>query len=137
MLSAFPDLFTYGLFAPFVLRLGLAFFVGSLAATNLKNNGENASAASESIVPKIPGVRYQKKTIYGVFCAILAALLFFGLFSQVAALITLLVIALEWRVKKSAGIMLKPEHMAMVLAAAIAVSILFSGAGFFAFDLPL
>lgn len=120
MLSVFPNLFTYGLFAPFVLRLALAVYVGALAKTTLKTQGED-----------------RRKKIYGIFCAVLAASLLFGLFTQVAALVVLLILALEWRMKKPTGGIFKPENMAVLLAAAIAVSILFSGAGFFAFDLPL
>lgn len=140
MLSAFPDLLTYGLLAPFILRLALAFYMGSIGLENLKRKNVGAGStpsASESMVPELPWLPYKKESIYGGFNMIIATLITIGLFTQVAALIAFLVIVLEWRIKKEPGILWQSEHISMLLAGAIAISLLFSGAGFFAFDWPL
>lgn len=139
MLSAFPDLFTYGLLAPFILRLALAFYMGTIGLESLKRAKSTVSgpSASESMVPEIPWIPYKKESIYGGFNVIVALLLTIGLFTQVAALISFLIIILEWKIKKEPGVLWQSEHVSMLLAGAIAISLLFSGAGFFAFDWPL
>lgn len=141
MLSAFPDLFTYSLFAPFILRLVLAFYIVTIGQTSLKKQNKGvagaAPSASDSIVPEIPWIPYKKETIYGYFNIAIAVLLFIGLFTQVAALIAFLIIVLEWRIKKQPGVLWQAEHISMLLAGAIAISLLFLGAGFFAIDWPL
>jgi len=130
MLSAFPDLLNYSLFSPLVLRIALAFFIATFGIARLKKQSD----VSELSWLPLP---LRKFASYGTLEVIIAIFLILGLFTQVAALISLFVFAMEWRVKKDVVGIWNLERGAFLLAGAVALSLLFVGAGFFAFDLPL
>lgn len=148
MLSVFPDLLNFGLFAPFILRLALGFFVGFLAVSRLKKSGRGASGremfggatvgadGEEGTIAKTQ-ISEQRSQAYGILEIIVAVFLIVGLLTQVAALISIFLLLLERQARKSGGREWNLEKSAFVLAVVIAFSLLFIGAGFFAFDLPL
>jgi len=127
MLSIFPSLLTYGLLAPLILRvvLGLVFIhtgYHKLASKSVDgtNKPPRALVQSVALIQIITGLA-----------------LFVGLYTQIAALVVILLtiwfLIIKLQGKNPSGY---PVHIILIILA-IAFSLLFSGAGFLAFDLPL
>lgn len=110
MLSIFPNLLTYGLVAPTLLRL--------VASVMLAQHGYHSTRMSEV-----------KRRWAGGGELIAALLIFIGLWTQPAALIMAILI------------LVRPDKQVptaqRLLMVAILLSLLFTGPGFWAFDLPL
>ena len=134
MLNPFPDLLTYSLLAPFILRLvaGLVFIdLGILALKNEKKRW----LVSLSVL-KIPKPKTALRVL-GAIEAIGGLMLIFGFYTQIAALVLALLTFCESYVEyKDPGI-LKRNLVFYVMLLAMVLSLLFSGAGAFAIDLPL
>jgi uncharacterized membrane protein YphA (DoxX/SURF4 family) len=120
MLSLFPSFLTYSLFAPFLLRIVLAATILFFAYRNLKT--PNAPATQKAA---------------GALEVICAILLIIGLFTQAAALIVaiIMVVRLVKKVQQKAFLTDGVNYYLILLV--IALSIIMSGAGRIAFDLPL
>lgn len=120
MLNTFPNLLTYGLFAPLLLRLALGIFLAFTSYKNLRGQISNISRGANIVL-----------IIAGIF--IIA-----GLFTQVMALITIVINIVsffyKWKVTNS----LSDKDIALyVFIILIAFSLMLTGAGFYAIDLPL
>lgn len=116
MVSVFPDLLAFSFLAPFILRVFLGFYFLYFGAKILKT--------SESV---FSGVRTEH--VLGGISLIGGTFVLIGLFTQPAAGVLALISLYETK---------KPEHRVLyLLLFSMALSLLFSGAGFFAFDLPL
>ena len=115
MLNVFPDFLTFGLLAPFLLRLAVGFLF-------LKAGVKK-------------GARYT--LALGVIEVVSGILLIIGLYTQVAALAAALISLFGWYAKKKHPSETPGSKGAFLLLFVISLSLLFSGAGFFAFDLPL
>jgi len=113
MVSLFPDLLTFALFAPFVIRLflGVYFIVWGWKTT--QKTGE--SAMRWKIIGFIG-------LISGVFVVV-------GFATQAVAIV---LAAFSLYLARHAT-----NRMPYILLLRMAISLLFSGAGFLAFDLPL
>lgn len=122
MPSLFPYLLTYEQLAPFVIRIVLGITLAYFGYQKIKGRGK--SSGSNSIV-------------YGASEIIVAVFLVIGLFTQLAALINaiILVIKIGYKIRDKAFLTDGINYYVLLLAMAIAV--IFSGAGFLAFDLPL
>ncbi|MBI2048985.1 MAG: hypothetical protein HYT29_00915 [Parcubacteria group bacterium] len=118
MLSIFPTLLAYGLFAPFIIRiaLGALCVYGALTLAN-------ADLRKEKHSPYLWGVLILPAIVGGAFVLT-------GFFTQIGALILMARIALEIYTVPT-------KRTTCILAFVMALSLLFSGAGFLAFDLPL
>ncbi len=115
MVNIFPDLLTFGLLAPFIIRifLGVYFILWGW-----------------SIVRKTEiGVSMFPKKIIGVVGIIAGMLVALGLFTQIGALV-LSALSLYFARHES-------NRLLYILLFGMATSLLFSGAGFLAFDFPL
>jgi len=120
MLSVFPDLFTYSLFAPLLLRVVVGAFLISKEYAVFKQ-ATTPYVKTKSIIYIIAGV-----------------LLCIGLFTQVAALVVALLVAFElWRDGMVKKILSRTETTLFVFILVISLSLMLSGAGFIAIDLPL
>ena len=118
MLSIFPTLLAYGLLAPFIIRvaLGVLCVYGALTLAS-------ADARRERHSPYLWGVLILPALVGGM-------LVLTGFLVQIGALILMARIVLE--------IYTVPAKRTLcILAFAMALSLLFSGAGFLAFDMPL
>ncbi|MBP9711246.1 MAG: hypothetical protein KBD50_03270 [Candidatus Pacebacteria bacterium] len=118
MLNPFPDLLWLGFFAPTVLRLAAAavLLIGAYAHYTSKGSNSTALAAAH---------------------ALLGGMLFFGWYTQYAALIGIVgIVACYVLPKKLLNVDPLPWATSLLLFA-IFLSLLVSGAGAFAFDLPL
>lgn len=114
-LSIFPHLFTFQLIAPTLLRLAL-FFAGTAAAWKRYTRGPHAWLSA----------------IY----AIVSILLLLGLYTQPGAIAGILLLIADYSLEKKSEIS-EEKKVIYGLMAAMLVSLLFLGPGFFALDLPL
>lgn len=135
MLNPFPSLLTYGLLAPFILRVTLGFILinlGYLKLTKEKGRWE--------IIFKMLGVSRSRElgtTIIGLIEIIGGLMLIVGFYTQIAALVFVILNGLEMFIEYREETLMKRDLVFYVLIFMIALSLLFSGAGFLAFDLPL
>jgi uncharacterized membrane protein YphA (DoxX/SURF4 family) len=134
MLSPFPDLFTYSFFAPFILRMvaGLIFIdLGVLAF-----RGEKERWVSSLSTLRIPNPKIAVK-IFGAIEVIGGAMLILGFYTQIAALVLAILTFCEAYVEYKFPVVLKRNLVFYVMLLAILLSLLLTGAGAYAFDLPL
>ncbi len=132
MFNPFPDLLMYGFFAPTLLRFAAATIFAYLAYRHFEHRGK----ASRIVFPIVG------RGVWIVWFAILAELavaaaLFAGFYTQIAALVGA-IIALKhivWR-GKYPGFFWITRSAAFVLLT-VCLSLILSGAGALAFDLPL
>ena len=121
MLNLFPTLLVFGLLAPFLIRIAVAVYFLAVSISDIKR-------------------LYNKKDSqksYGILVYFIASgsfvsgiLMFIGLYTQMAA-IFLAATSLSYAIKE-------PQKRVLYLFLfMMSLSLLFSGAGFFAFDLPL
>jgi uncharacterized membrane protein YphA (DoxX/SURF4 family) len=134
ILNVFPHLLTYSLLAPFILRITLGFVFLRFGGTLLSHRRTEATATAESI--GIPGAPYAMLAL-GIIEIVVGIALIAGIYTQVAAIVAALV-ALKFIYWKLRGKPLGNEGILFdLLILAIAFSLVLSGAGLFAFDLPL
>ncbi|MDP3661381.1 MAG: DoxX family protein [bacterium] len=134
MLSVFPDLLAFGLLAPFLLRVALGLVFINFGWYKLGKNRAEKAAFFESLGWK-PGNYFAFG--FGAIELIAGILLVIGLYTQPAALVAALISlgALLLKRKTTNGIESSTGFLTLLFV--IALSLLVSGAGFFAFDFPL
>lgn len=128
-LSIFPVLFDFQMIAALVLRLVLGYAIIILVWK------EKAGATHFSLESLHGFTKLQ-------ICEMIVALfVIVGLFTQVAAMLALVVIVMRWNGHKRSDAPGTPvtthETLLYIVLTAIALSLLVLGAGFLAFDLPL
>lgn len=133
MLNPFPDLLTFGLIAPFLLRgaVGLMFVNAGIKKLQRKSW---VTALFERL-HLIPASSYA--VALGVIEVVSGLLLVVGLFTQIASLAALVVSAFMLREKNKHPAETPGSRGVFLLLCIISLSLLFSGAGFLAFDVPL
>jgi uncharacterized membrane protein YphA (DoxX/SURF4 family) len=134
MLNPFPDLLTYSLLAPLILRVVAGLIFIDLGVLAFKNEKE-AWITSLSIL-KMPNPKLAVK-IFGTIEIAGGIMLILGFYTQVAALILTLLTFAESYVEYKDPAILKRNFIFYIMLLAIVLSLLLSGAGAFAFDLPL
>jgi uncharacterized membrane protein YphA (DoxX/SURF4 family) len=107
MLSVFPELLNYSQVAPFILRIFLA-------------------VALLQIGYKLFKSEEKKEKIFGIIEILSAIFLAIGMFTQVAAIVSLIAISNKTE-----------EKSLRLLTAAVSISLALLGPGIFSFDLPL
>lgn len=133
MLSVFPELFTYSLIAPLILRLaiGCYFLFGGIRKLrenkdNWNNLWSNSSLGSLALGPILAKIQI----VIGIF-------LLAGLYTQIAAILAIVFAGAEcWKRHRGTAPSLH-ESWPTIFVIAISLALLFLGAGFLAFDLPL
>ena len=134
MLNPFPELLTYSLMGPFILRAVLGIIFIDLGLLKLKAERANWTLLFETLHLKPAG--YFVKAV-GLIEIIGGLMLLFGFYTQIAALVfvifTGIELYLEWKDEK----IIKRDFVFYALLFAIALSLLLTGAGAFAFDIPL
>lgn len=134
MLNTFPILLAFGLLAPFILRMALGFIFINFGYSKITRQKAEKTILFESIGLR-PGVYYV--WIIGLLEIVIGVLLVAGLFTQIAALLAMLILVAAMRLKKTNGGSFESTTGYLFLCFIIALSLIFSGAGFLAFDLPL
>ena len=131
MLNVFPGLLTYSFFAPTLLRV----VVASLFAYELYSQYQNRHEISKLRYPLLRGpVVFWSAAVVG---ALIIVALLFGYFTQYAAIAgATLSFWGTMQLKRDAGLFCLPRTT-YVLMLAICLSLLATGAGALALDLPL
>lgn len=132
MLNLFPNLFTYGIFIPTLLRLAAALTLAYLAYMQYRRRNE---------IKHLPLPLLGKQSWWHMgpmlLNIVLAGMLFVGYYTQAAALVTLAVHLIFglWSNRRYPEVAILPNSTVLLLLV-ICVSLLFLGAGAFAFDIP-
>ena len=125
MLSLFPQLLDWSWYVPFFLRMFLAFYTIGLGVAFIKKNKEAEQKDNFTW------------TAFGILVIALGFLYLLGIYTQIAGVIgfSLSLVALAIKRKYSE---LAPEPIKFyVLIGLVSLTLLFLGAGPYAFDLPL
>ncbi len=115
ILTVFPLLLNYGFFAPTILRIG----IGGLRL--------------------LAGVDRSRKDYgwTGIFYIVSSIMIIVGLYTQIAAVVAILLIKFDYWTERKAGPVPREKIALMVLMELILISLLLTGPGAFAFDYPL
>ena len=134
MLNPFPSLLTYSLLGPMILRIILGVIFVDLGRFKLTKERERWIASLEAL--HIGGAKLVTKILGGVEI-IGGLMLVVGYYTQIAALVFVLLTGAELYIEyKDAGI-LRRDITFYLLLLAISLSLLLTGAGAYAFDIPL
>lgn len=134
MLNPFPELLTYGLLSPFILRVVVGFIFVNLGLLAFKGEKERWVISLATL--NVPNPKVAVK-IFGAIEFIGGVMFLLGYYTQIAALALALLTFAEAYVEYKDPAILKRNFVFYILIFAITLSLLFSGAGAFAIDLPL
>ncbi len=123
MLNPFPSLLVFGFFAPTILRLAVAFTF--FYAVRITIRGKNALSKNIAL------------NIFVLIEAIMAAALFIGYCTQIAALVGIALCIKSLFVRHDTHNAFPLDRTTYILLMIICLALIFTGAGGFAFDLPL
>ena len=132
--NLFPELFSYTLFAPIILRVvvGLIF----LNLGYLKLGKERAGWVSSLKILNVHPAGFFTGLL-GLVEILGGLLLFVGAYTQLAALVLGLLALIELFIEYREESILKRDFVFYLLLAAICASLLLTGAGLYAIDIPL
>ncbi|MBP6858528.1 MAG: DoxX family protein [Candidatus Pacebacteria bacterium] len=122
MLSVFPTLLSYEQLAPFILRMMLGITLAYFGYQKILGKGGSSGSNTK---------------IYGGIEVLISVFLIIGLWTQVAALVNavILVVKIGFKIRHKEFLTNGVNYYLLLLA--MAVSVMFLGAGWFAFDMPL
>lgn len=134
MLNIFPDLLTYGLVSATLLRVIVGFVLIRFGfSTLLKNKRLAMEKLVENKYPS-PGLMVW---VLGILKIITGAFLIMGLLTQGAALVAAYIFVNLLIIDDTDDRIFGQTPLFYLVMIVISISLLFSGAGFFAIDLPL
>lgn len=133
MLNPFPELLSYSLIAPLILRLTLSLIFINLGY--MKLTSEKTSWVGFFKTTSLPADISVK--ILALIQIVGGLLLIVGLYTQIAALVFVVITSIELWIEKRDPILLRRGFVFYLLLFSISLSLLLTGAGFLAIDLPL
>ena len=134
MLNPFPSLLIYSLVAPFILRIVVGIIFLDLGLVLFKGEKERWLLSLSTL--RIPKPRLALKVL-GIIEIAGGLMFIFGFYTQIAALALALLTFCEAYTEYKDPSVLKRSLVFYTLLLAITASLLVSGAGAFAIDLPL
>ena len=134
MLNPFPELLVYSMLAPFLLRVVIGFIFIDLGLLLFKGEKERWILSLKTL--RIPNPILVVK-ILGIVEIAGGVALLLGAYTQVAALVLTLLTFIETYIEYKNPEVIKRTFVFYILVFIITLSLLFSGAGAFAIDLPL
>lgn len=134
MLNTFPTLLSWSPLAPFILRVVLGLIILDLGVLKFKSERADWIRAFEGNGLR-PGRLYVP--VYGALQIVGGLLLIIGLYTQIAALAFVILTGIELFIEYKEGGVLKRDIVFYILIFAIALSLVLSGAGAYAQDIPL
>jgi len=134
MLNPFPELLIFSTLAPLILRVTIGLIFIDLGILKFKAEKETWLASFEALNLRPADLLLP---IYAILQILGGILLFIGLWTQVAALAFVIFTGVELYVEWQAKEILKRDIVFYVIVFAIALSLLFTGAGSYAIDIPL
>lgn len=134
MLNPFPELLNYALIAPLLLRLVVGLIFVDLGFLKFKSEKLRWVSSFEAL-----GLRPADLLVplYATLQVVGGVMLLVGAYTQVAALFFVLSTGAELYVEWKAREVLKRDMVFYLLIFVISLSLLFTGAGAYAIDLPL
>ena len=122
MLSFFPSLLSYGQVAPFLIRLMVGGALLYFGYRKIADRGDSSGSNSPT---------------YGALEIVIGLFLVIGLFTQLAALLNAVILVIKLGFKAKQGKLLTDGINYYILLLVMAVSLIFSGPGYFSIDWPL
>ena len=121
-LSIFPYLLSYQQWSPFIIRVVLGITLAYFGYHKMLGSGQSSGSNSKT---------------YGIVEIIIALFLIIGLWTQLAALLNaiILVIKIGFKIKEKKFLTDGVNYYVLLLT--MAISLIFTGAGFLAIDYPL
>ncbi len=134
ILNVFPDLLTLEPLAPFILRVVVGIIIMNIGYLKWKGEHSMWKISFEAL-----GLRHNSSLVkgFGVLEFLIGLSLFVGIYTQLSALILAIISGLELFAEHKESALVKRDVIFYILIFAIALSLLFTGAGAFSFDLPL
>ncbi|TSC68699.1 MAG: hypothetical protein G01um101456_527 [Parcubacteria group bacterium Gr01-1014_56] len=132
MLNPFPSLLIYGFFAPTLLRVAAACVLLYIVAIQFRRKEELAKT-NFPIIGTVGAVVWVKIIVE----AAIAVALFFGYYTQIAAVLGSIVALKQLIFAHTYSAWVPVSRGTSALLLLILLSLLLTGAGAFAFDLPL
>ncbi|MDO8569346.1 MAG: DoxX family protein [bacterium] len=134
MLNPFPELLMYSFVGPFILRVLLGLIFIDLGFLKFRGEKETWLASLETL-----GLRPADLflPIYALLQIIGGLFLLVGLWTQVAALAFVIFTGIELYIEWRAREILKRDMVFYLLIFVISLSLLLTGAGAYAIDIPL
>ena len=129
MLNLFPIQFLAPL-AYFILRIGVGIIFLYLGKSHIKNN-EIASSLDRS-----DSGNNSKVWFVGIFEIIIGLFFLFGFLTQITSLLSMLYVLFSGRLRRKMP-QLVPGRLFLILLFFASLSLFITGAGAFAFDLPI
>jgi putative oxidoreductase len=134
MLNPFPELLTYSLLGPLMLRVLLGLIFIDLGALKLRSERQRWIASFDTLYLR-PADFFV--TLYALIQIVGGILLIIGLWTQVAALVFVILVGAELYTEWRAREILKRDMVFYLLIFVISLSLLLTGAGAYALDIPL
>lgn len=134
MLNPFPELLALSTLAPFILRAVVGIIFIDLGILKFRSEKLRWIASFETLNLRPADLLLP---LYALIQIAAGALLVIGLWTQVAALVLAISTGVELYVELKAREILKRDLVFYVLVFAIVISLLLSGAGKYAMDIPL
>jgi len=132
MLNPFPQLLDFAFFAPLLLRVAVAVVLFYVAYQQYRNRDKIAK-----LPLPIVGRNSWWCAVSIIFHTVVGALLLFGYYTQIAALLAIVgCIKGLWLNHRHPSVVILPNS-AVILLLVICLSLLLTGAGALAIDLPL
>ena len=122
MLSLFPSLLSYERFGPFLIRIVLGITLGYFGYKKVIAQGTSSGSNART---------------YGAVEIFVSLFLIIGLYTQLAALINAIILVIKISFKARDRALFTDGINYYVLLLAMALSVIVTGAGAWAFDLPL
>lgn len=134
MTNPFPELLTFSLLAPTLLRLTLGVFIIMLGYGKLKEDNKGVTNFFESLGFKPAKYYVQALAIAEI---VMGVALFVGFLTQIAALVVAIItfVSLIVTIRHPETGLRKPTDYALFFV--ISISLVLTGAGLIAIDLPL
>ena len=134
ILNTFPELLTYSVLSPFILRVVIGFIIINLGLLKLNKEKKDWQELFEAI--NFHPAKYFVKLLS--FVEIIGGLmLIIGAYTQIVAMIFSIVFFCEAILEYRNDSLENRNLPFYILIFTISLSLVFSGAGAFAFDLPL
>ena len=134
MLNPFPELLNYSLLAPLILRVLVGLIFIDLGFLKFRGEKERWLASFETL-----GLRPVDLflSLYAMLQIVGGALLIIGLWTKVAALTFVIFTGIELYIEWRAQEILRRDMVFYLLIFTISLSLLLTGAGAYAIDIPL
>jgi len=133
-LNPFPDLLVLSLFSPFILRIFIGLLFINLGFLKLTKEKQRWVASFEALRIKkasyLVGVAGTLEFVGGFF-------LLLGFYTQIVALVFLIITFLEIFAEKRESTLLTRDIFFYIMIFVVLVSLMLTGAGLFALDMPL